>query len=223
MNYQLQTYISFARSKQLSDKDIHDNLVSAGWDAAQVAAALLGDVNTLMPPPPPGQAPVTAYGGAPIAVVQRRSTRGFEYVIMFLALAITAASFGQIVHNLINAALGLDGGFGAEAGAAATAGLIVGLPIFSLLFLRLKKAEHRDPSIRTDSSRHGAVQFALIVSFIWGIGKLLVYIYALLNGSAGYGEAANPLAELLHALVTVVIAGGIFAYYWIDEHRKDVQ
>ncbi|HSX01542.1 MAG TPA: hypothetical protein VLF67_04855, partial [Candidatus Saccharimonas sp.] len=104
MNHQLLQYIAFARGKKHKDKDIRDNLVGAGWDAAQVDEALAaGDAAMMMPPPPPGgghplPAGTRAFGtnGAPIAVIQQRTTRGLEYIIMFIALGVTAVALGAL-------------------------------------------------------------------------------------------------------------------------------
>ncbi len=228
MNHQLLQYIMFARSRKLDDKDIRDNLVSAGWDAAQVDAALATDKDALLMPPPPPGAPVHGDGalkpsGAPIAVIQQRTTRGLEYIIMFLALAVTAISLGILLHDVVDSSFGFssyDNGMSAYASAA----LIVGLPIFSWLFLRLKKAELHEPALRHDASRRHAVQLTLVIAFLWGIFRLVTYIYSLLNtGTDAYlgSNLASPIGNFLHMLVTLSIAGAIFAYYWIDEHKKN--
>ncbi|HSX02936.1 MAG TPA: DUF5671 domain-containing protein [Candidatus Saccharimonadia bacterium] len=234
MNQQLLQYITFARSRKLSDQDIRDNLVGAGWEAGQVAAALkAGDEALLMPPPPPGVADHDAGSQlgdrhrsvAPIAVVQQRTTRGLEYTIMFLALGVTAVSLGALLHNVVDLGFGRGDNANDSFISFAASALIVGLPIFALLFLRLKRAELAEPGIRADASRRHAVQLTLIVTFIWGLFRLVTYIYSLMNGTSSdyfLGVAANTpaFASFLHTLVTVGIAGSIFAYYWRDEHHK---
>jgi hypothetical protein len=71
------------------------------------------------------------------------------------------------------------------------------------------------------------VQLALIVSFVWGLFRLMTYVYSLLNGGSGNdflgSDNTNPVANLLHTLVTLAIAGTIFVYYWRDEHKKGQQ
>jgi hypothetical protein len=231
MNHQLLQYIAFAKEHKMPASDIRANLVSAGWDAAQVDAALAaGDDALLMPPPPPG-APVGAApsGGVsgrpagPIAVTEQRTTRGLEYTIMFLAMAVTAVSLGALLHNLVDGAFGHatdDNGFVTYA----TAALIVSLPIFALLFLRLKRAEAKGPELRHDPSRRHSVQLTLIVTFLWGLFRLVAYIYSLLNPTNDSYLGSNISSaggNFLHTLITVGIAGLIFVYYWIDEHKKD--
>lgn len=233
MNNQLLQYINFARGRKLSDQDIHDNLVAAGWNAEQVAAALkAGDEAMLMPPPPPGGASDLqnspeagrSQRNEPIAVIQQRTTRGLEYIIMFLAMGVTAISLGALLHSSVDSGYGYNGGDSDGFVAFASSALIVALPIFAVLFLRLKKAETTEPGIRHDPSRRHAVQLTLVVAFLWGLLRLVTYIYSLLNGSGdGFlgSNISDPIGNLLHTLITVGIAGGIFAFYWADEHRKD--
>ena len=230
MNQQLLQYISFARERKAADADIRANLIAAGWNEAQVDAALQADDTAMMmPPPPPGITSIqnlpSGYQNArPIAVIQQRTTKGLEYTIMFLALGITAVSLGQLLHSLVDSSFGASSSNGLSS--YASSAILVALPIFALLFLRLKKAEYSDPTIRVDSSRRHAIQLTLIISFIWGIYRLTTYVYSLLNGGGGGSylgsDNTSGVANLLHTLITLIIAGGIFAYYWIDEHRKEV-
>ncbi len=226
MNHQLLQYVTFARSRKVSDEDIRANLVAAGWDGSQVDRALqAGDEAQLLPPPPPAPAGSLAgqAGGGPVAVIQQRTTRGLEYIIMFLALAVTAISLGVLLHSFVDASFGAadsDNSWSSYASAA----LIVALPIFSFLFLRLKRAELAQPGLRLDPSRRHAVQLTLIVTFLWGLLRLVTYTYSLLNTGVDASLGSNvtsPLANFMHLVVTVGIAGGIFAYYWLDEHKKD--
>lgn len=226
MNHQLLQYIAFARERKLNDKDIRDNLVGAGWDAGQVDDALkAGKDAMLMPPPPPGQGHggmATGQAGQPIAVIQQRTTRGLEYIIMFIALGVTAIALGALLHSLVDNVFGFTSDL-TELTSYAVPALLVAMPIFAILFLRLKKAELAEPNIRTDPSRRHAIQLLLIVAFAWGLGRLIVYIYSLMNGGGDSYLGSNiaaPLGNFLHTLVTVGIAGSIFAYYWADEHRE---
>jgi heme/copper-type cytochrome/quinol oxidase subunit 2 len=104
--------------------------------------------------------------------------------------------------------------------------LLVTLPIFVVLFFRLRQAEKTEPTIRRDPSRKHAVQVTLVVTFLTGIFKIITYLYSLINGGHGFLDFSNiqtasPVADLLHTLITLVIAGTIFAYYWRDEHKGE--
>ena len=58
MAAELTSYITKAREKKLTDKQIEENLVSAGWPQEQVAAALAKESDLPVPPPPPALAHV---------------------------------------------------------------------------------------------------------------------------------------------------------------------
>lgn len=224
MSEAVKDYIDKAREAGAGDQDILDMMVKAGWDKAVVEAALKGVSLPPPPPPPPSAttapAPATA-PVAPIAVVTSLSTRGFEYWIMFLALGITASALGWVLHSLTDGAFSGGGGF-YEAGVSfASAALIVALPVFAFMFLRLKKAELAEPSLHNDASRRRAIQLTLIITFLIGISKIIWYMYSLFNGNANAAsEAASPGINLVHSIITIGIAGGIFAYYWRDQHKK---
>jgi hypothetical protein len=227
MNQQLLQYITFARDRKVSDVDIRANLVAAGWDGGQVDRALgAGDDAMLMPPPPPGvtmPAGSSPAAAAPIAVIQQRTTRGLEYTIMFLSLGVTAIALGIVLHNLVDSLFGFQSAFDGVVSYASSA-LLVGLPIFALLFIRLKRAELREPQIRQDASRRHSVQLTLIIAFLWGLLRIVTYIYSLINGASATSydgsNISSSAGNFLHLLVTLAIAGGIFVYYWLDEHRK---
>lgn len=255
MNPEIIEYIKQARKLKASNEDIESMLLAAGWPADQVRAALHANLELPVPPPPPHELaeaptpnpqapvmPVHPVGPAPVAVVQSMSTRGFEYIIMFIALYITSSSLGALLHNFVNNAFvevssspyssysSNDGSLVSYASAA----LIVALPIFCWLFLRLKKAELADPTLKADPSRRKAVHLTLVITFLIGVFKVIGYIFSLMNstssdsyslfsifgffdGSRGSGSA---IANLLHTLITLIIAGGIFWYYWNDQHHK---
>ena len=59
-------------------------------------------------------------------------------------------------------------------------------------------------------------RFALLVAVLLGIGHIVSYIYSLMNAS---DANVTPVGNLLHLVITLGIAGGIFVYYWRDEHR----
>lgn len=134
---------------------------------------------------------------------------------MFLALWIAAFCFGGILHNGVSALFGGSGDFASPFYVSA---LIVSLPIFAFLFLRNKKAELKDPAIFHDPSWRHAAHLTMALAFIVGIGHIIFYVYTLLGGGGSYGSGG--LENLAHMLVTLVIAGGIFWYYWVEDHHK---
>lgn len=228
MHPSLKEYIEKARAKGHEDHRIKADLTAAGWDAAMVSSALKGDDDDLIPPPPPPGA--AARSNSPQPVVQSLSTRGLEYYIMFIALGVAAISLGSLLHSNVNNLLGAGDNYGLSQTnvSLASAALVVSLPVLIALFLRLKKAEITDPSLRHDPSRKRSVQVTLIVTFLIGLGNIIFFVYSLMAGSnsperysaIGTEAATGPLGNFIHLLITLAIAGGIFAYYWFDEHHK---
>lgn len=221
MNPQLLSYVKEARDKQVADDKIEAALVGSGWPAYEVKAALSTDPNLPVPPPPPpsSTAPGMAAASpetkpASMIMLPGTSTHGFDYTIMFLSLWIFAVCLGGILHNLVSSMFGSD----SVGQPFYAAGLIVSLPILAFFFIRTKKHEVSNPESKKDPIRKKAVQLSMLVTFLVGVGHLVFYVYTLLNGdSAG----ASPIQNLLHMLVTLLVAGTIFVYYWIDEHRNE--
>ncbi|MDB5178491.1 MAG: hypothetical protein JWN01_434 [Patescibacteria group bacterium] len=227
MNTALHSYIESARRKGHKDERIKADMVEAGWDPGMVEVALSGGGELQVPPPPPAYAPAVP-ARQPQAVVQNFTTRGLEYIIMFIALAVSALSLGSVLHSNVNTLLGGDTSIDNYFASYAIAALVVGLPVFAGLFLRLQRAEHRDASLHNDPSRKHAVQLTLVITFLVGLGNIIFFVYSLMSGSnnatdfniLGSSAATGPLGNFIHLLITLVIAGGIFAYYWHDEHRR---
>lgn len=211
----------------MADDVIRTNLIAGGWNAELIDPALKGEMSDVPPPPP---APtVAAQATPPVAVVQNFSTRGLEYVIMFISLWVSASSIGFLAHQALSNAFGVNSDSYSFLGfdQMSIAALVVALPIFTILFLRLKKAERNDPTVKNDPSRKRAVQLTLIITFLIGLGNVIGYVYSLITppvtntyDAALVGSGQSGIINLGHTAITLIIAGGIFAYYWHDEHKK---
>jgi divalent metal cation (Fe/Co/Zn/Cd) transporter len=145
-------------------------------------------------------------------VVQVLSPRGVEYVFLTINLFTAAAGLISVLLALVNGKADFN------VLAFPVALLVVSVPLFALLFLRLKKAELRDPSLRADASKRRSTQFTQVVAY-------LVVFFSLIGlVTAGFAKASGDfkssfLKVCLDVLVLVVVAGGILAYYWWDEHK----
>jgi hypothetical protein len=149
---------------------------------------------------------------SPIAVVQALSVRGVEYWMMSMTLYLGAAGFLGILLALIN------GGISFQILSFPISLLIVCLPLFSYLFLRLKKAELANPKLKLDPSKRKLTQFTQVITFAISLFDIIGIVFAVLATVAGHGF--GPLWKyLLNSAVVLAVAGGILAYYWIDEHR----
>ena len=231
----LDAFVDEARSKGLHNQEIKELLTEAGWAQERVAKALYGDwIKVPQPEHPMAKAgssltvPAPGTTNEPISVVQNLSTRGFEYSIMFISLLASAFSLGLILHQFVNgvfattvATNNYDYNYNESGGeyAFAVTLLIVTLPIFVTMFLRLKKAEIADPGLRKDPSRKRMSHFTQFLAFAFGVGYIVYFLYTLLSGSGDSSGAASIPESFFHMLVTLCIAGSIFAYFWNDEHR----
>ena len=208
---EISIFISKARERGKSDEEIRDTLIAGGWNIKIVNSALEG---LSVPLPPSMNNTSTNDNQKPIAVTHTSSTRGFEYTIMFLSLWVAAVSFAVILDSFISSIGSNGSGFGIKFSLVV---LIVFLPIFITLFVRTKRAEKQDMSIRQDSSRKHAVQLTMLVTFVMGLGYTVFFLYTIISGNNGSG---SKLRSFLYFLVTVLISGSIFTYYWIDDHKK---
>ena len=103
--------------------------------------------------------------------------------------------------------------------ASPTAVLLISLPIFAFLFLRLKKIELRGERQRFDPSKRRSTQFIqianFVVTFLASIAFLTGVFYKL-GGS--YSGSITKL--FLDFIVIFVIGVGVLLYYWRDEHKQ---
>lgn len=227
----LEQFVATAKEKGLSTTEIRELLASNGWQASDTAKAVYGDWADVPTPDHPVMAAAGSISARqpnePISVVQNLSTRGFEYSIMFVSLLATAFSIGAILHAFVSnlfaeQATTSDPYYSSSSDGvysfAATV-LLVTLPIFIVLFLRLKKAELADPSLKKDPSRKRMSHFTQFLAFLVGIGYIVAFFYGLINGTAADGSGGPGVGEsFLQMLITLIIAGSIFGYLWKDEH-----
>jgi hypothetical protein len=116
----------------------------------------------------------------PHPVVHVLSPRGVEYVFMTITLFTGAIGFASALIAMFN------GKFGFDILSVPVALLVVAVPVFAWLFLRLKKAELANPSLALDASKRRATQFTQIVTFLIVFFTLIGYvssIFAKLSGN----------------------------------------
>jgi hypothetical protein len=165
------------------------------------------------PPVPPVAVTPQASELSPQPVVRVLSPRGIEYVFMTIALLMGAIGLGSALISLVNK----QDNFTVLAFPVAV--LVVSLPTFAWLFLRLKKAESLNPALKLDASKRRSTQFTQIVTFLtcfFTMIGLVTAIFAKLSGNFD----GSIVKLILDVLVVFVVAGGILAYYWHDEHAK---
>ena len=97
--------------------------------------------------------------------------------------------------------------------------LIISLPVFAWLYLRLRKAELADSSLRFEPSKRRFSQITQFVAFLTCFFNVITLVYTLVNkigGDVSMGDLGKTAGT---TAVTLVIAGGILLYYWRDEHK----
>ncbi|MCA9332500.1 hypothetical protein KDA00_01360 [Candidatus Saccharibacteria bacterium] len=230
MSGDLDEFLEKAKKKGLSEDQIRVKLSGAGWSNEEIDEAL----DDLIAPPPPKNSNkkesnqlVEKHSDSmqhdrPVAVVANLSIRGFEYAIMFISLLASAFAVGALAHKAIydmfaKTSSGYSYGGTDNFSAFLVTILLVCFPIFAYMFIRLKKAEIDDPTLRKDPSRRKWVQFTELVTFIVGIGYIIWFVYSLITPD---GSSEDTAQYFLHMLVTIIIAGGIFIYLWRDDRKK---
>lgn len=190
-------------------------------DAQMVASA---PFITAMPTSSSGAPPVPTAPAAvgltpsqsdqPVPVVRVLSTRGVEYGMMTIALWVSAATLAWIMLNLLNGSKGFD------PIVVPTAALVVCLPVFAGFFLRLKRAELVDRSLRLEPSKRRWSQTTQFLAFLALLINFIYFVYTILQHfSSDKGPSVKK--SLINLIVILVIAGGTLAYYWRDEHRRE--
>lgn len=203
----LLSYIKAAREQDVSDQDIKTTLVKSGWSENEVDQAFSSNKGQSINLPTP---PVPHFG----------MWIGFQYVMLFTSLYISALAFAGLAHYMVNQIIpdtlnkpGIFGNANEQLLRVYLAALIVAFPIFSFLFILLKKQELSKPVVKNLIGRKQLIYITLTGTFIIMIIDLIKTIYDLLNGEVTQRSFAN-------FVVTILIAGIIFIYY-LFEVRED--
>ncbi len=166
-------------------------------------------------PPAPTPSPTSLTAPAddrPVPVVKVLSVRGVEYAMMSILLWFGAGSLIYLLVSLINGNSSFDGL------AFPLSLLIVCLPGFAFFFLRLRKAELDNPSLRLEPSKRRYSQITQILAFLTCFFNIVTVVFSLL--ALVGGEDGDSVGKILgSAVVILLIAGGILFYYWQDEHK----
>jgi amino acid transporter len=158
-----------------------------------------------------GQFPVSQ-AMQPIPVVRVLSPTGIEYVFLTITLFTSATALIAVLVSLVNAKID----FAVLAFPAAA--LVITLPIFAFFFLRLKKMEVHRPEQKLDPSKRRSTQFTQIVAFIVCLFTIIGFVFDIFSKIGGQSGPSIGKAAL-DALSVLIVAGGILAYYFHDEHK----
>ncbi len=149
----------------------------------------------------------------PTPVVKVLSPRGVEYVFLIVTLFAAAISLVSLLIAIVNSQ------YGFAVLSFPVSALVVSVPLFSLLFLRLKRAELTDPAAKLDASKRRSTQFTQIVTFLVCFLSLIALVTIIIE-KIGSNFSSSLFKAIMDVLVVEVVSGGILFYYWRDEHRK---
>jgi hypothetical protein len=172
------------------------------------------DFVSQQPPVPEALSPSSSSqnGINPQPVVHVLSPRGVEYVFLTIALFTAAIGMTSILLSLVN------GKTDFAVLSFPVAVLVVSVPVFSWLFLRLKQAELLNPSLQLDASKRRSTQFTQIVTFLVVFFTSIGFLTAIFAKMAGQYDG-SVIKLLLDVIVILGVSGGILFYYWRDEHK----
>ncbi len=206
MNRELREFIKEALEKGHDREEIRRVLLEAGWQESEVTNGLaaFADVGFSVAVPRP----------APYLYARE----AFLYLVSFIALYVTAISFGILVFGLIDYsfpdALDYRDGFSTESGATAIASVIVAFPLYLFLTRWLGRLVATDPERRQSLVRRWLTYLTLVVGAGIILGDLIALLANVLTGDP-------TLRFALKAVSILAITGCIFGYYIWDMRQTE--
>ena len=194
-------FVKEGLERKLSREQIADILTRAGWPADQVRRALAGfaDVESPIPVPRPA--------------VSTRPREAFLYVVMFMALFVSAYALGAALFALIDTYLpdpaGLPQFVIREILRFSVSALVVASPVFVFVTRIIRRGVEAQPSTRRSRIRQQLTYLTLFVASCVLVGAVTGLVYSFLGGEL-------TARFVLKSLTVTAIAGGVFSYYLRD-------
>ena len=174
LNPELVGFVREALDRGLPRERIEDILIRAGWPADQVRRALAGfaDVESPIPVPRPA--------------VSTRPREAFLYVVMFLALFVSAFNLGAVLFRLIDLALPDPAGMPPEVIREllrfSVSALVVASPVFAFVTRVIRRGVEAQPSARGSRIRVQLTYLTLFVASCVLVGAVTALVYSFLGG-----------------------------------------
>ena len=143
----------------------------------------------------------------PVATVSARDF--FTYALTFCVLILGAFNLVVVLQALVDVVFATGDGGSDRSIRWGVAVLIVTGPMYLWLTLRERRKLARDPALYRSAIRKWMIYIGLLLAALTMLGDSIATIYALLTGDL-------TAQFVLKALVVLVVAGGIFAYYLRD-------
>ena len=206
MSSELDSFVRASLERGLDRNAIRGVLLQAGWREEELANALSAFADIDFPVPVPRRRPYL------------QAREAFLYLVSFIALYVTAVSFGGLIFAFINRAfpdpLSFDGGRSSGALTLAIAAIIVTFPLYLFLMRRLAKEAAIYPERRESRLRKWLTYLTLVVAAGIIIGDLIALLSQLLGGDL-------TTRFTLKAVTILVITGCIFGYYLWDLQQSE--
>lgn len=202
----LHHFILAARKQGGSDAFIAQLLISSGWPEERVHRAfieLYAGSDAVIPDAPAGR---------------REAARdAFYYLVSFMTLAIWTFALAFLCFVLIERAFPLAGygeysGLSGESLSWQIASIIIALPIYLLVSAAIGRELERTPEKAESGIRKWLTYVALFFAAGTVIGDLITFLTWLLDGDI-------TVRFVLKTLTVLVIAGGVFTYYFLEMRR----
>lgn len=199
---ELTRFVREALAGGASRDDVRAALRDAGWSDVQIHEALDGFAGVAFGRPVPRP---RASSGARDA---------FVYGALFVALFVTAYSFGDICFHLIDQFFGEPSQRGlADRLRSPISVLVVSTPVFLLLNRLVAQETREDPNRRISEVRRKLTYLTLFISGAVLLGVVAGLVYSVLGGEL-------PTTFVLKSIVVGGIAGIGFIHY-LSEMRQE--
>ena len=206
MNRDLRAFIKESLERGHERETIREVLLEAGWQEGEIRNGLAGFAALDFPV------------AVPRPALNLYAREAFLYLVSFIALYVSAISFGLLVFGLIDYAFpdALDYREGYPSGEAATAiaSVIVAFPLYLFLARWLGRQAAEDPERRQSLVRRWLTYITLVVAAGFILGDLIALLANVLGGDP-------TLRFALKAVAILAITGCIFGYYLWDMRQTE--
>ena len=205
MSSELDSFVKESLGKGLNRDAIRDVLLRAGWQEDELRTALAGFADIDFPVPVPRPRPYL------------QAREAFLYLVSFIALYVTAFSFGKLIFAFIDKAFPDPlnyRDFASRTLTLAIAAIIITFPLYLFLMWRLAKEAAMYPERRQSRLRKWLTYLTLVIAAGIIIGDLIALLSNLLGGDL-------TARFTLKALTILVITGCIFGFYLWDLRQSE--
>ncbi len=206
MNDELRSFIKESLERGQSKDAIREVLTQAGWQDSEVRNGLAAFADLTFPVAVPRPTPYV------------HAREAFLYLVSFIALYVSAISFGILVFGLIDQTFpdvgAFRGRYPSGGQATAIASVIVAFPFYLFLMRRLASEVAADPERRQSLVRRWLTYLTLVVAAGVILGDLIAVLTSLLMGSP-------TLPFFLKAAAILVVTACVFGFYLRDMRQSE--